>query len=64
MKNISNILHASILQLLESFPERLTGDSIQDRELKRKAVLLRKKLERCKNMNNESTANKPREEQR
>ena len=60
MKSIPNTLHASLIKILDSFPERLTGDSIQDRELKRKAVLLRKKLERCKNTNNGSTVNKPR----
>lgn len=63
MKIISNTLHASLLKILDSLPERLPGDSIQDRELRRKAALLRRKLERCKDITHESTANKPRPEQ-
>ena len=63
MKIISNTLHASLLKILDSLPERLPGDSIQDRELRRKATLLKRKLERCKDITHESTANKPRPEQ-
>ncbi len=63
MKSIPNTLHAGLLKLLESLPDHVTGSTIRDLEFKRKVVLLRRKLERCKDITHESTANKPRPEQ-
>lgn len=63
MKSIPNTLHAGLLKLLESLPGHVTGSTIRDLEFKRKVVLLRRKLERCKDITHESTANKPRPEQ-
>lgn len=64
MKSIPNTLHSGLLKLLESLPDHVNGSTVRDLEFKRKAALLRKKLERCKNTNNESATNQPREEQR
>lgn len=63
MKSIPNTLHAGLLKLLESLPDHVTGSTIRDLEFKRKVVLLRRKLERCKDITHESTANKPRPQQ-
>ena len=63
MKSIPNSLHSGLLKLLESLPDHVTGRTTRDLEFKRKAALLRKKLERCKNISHESTVNQPREEQ-
>lgn len=63
MKIISNTLHAGLIKLLESLPDHVTGNTTRDLEFKRKATLLKKKLERCKDITHESTANKPRPEQ-
>lgn len=63
MKSIPNTLHANLIKFLESLPDHVTGVSVRDLEFKRKAALLRRKLESCKNTTDESTANKPRPEQ-
>lgn len=60
MKSIPNTLHAGLLKFLESLPDHVTGNTIRDLEFKRKATLLKKKLERCKDITHKSTANKPR----
>nr|DAU88835.1 MAG TPA: hypothetical protein [Caudoviricetes sp.] len=60
MKSIPNTLHADLIKFLESLPEHVTGMSVRELEFKRKATLLKKKLERCKDITHKSTANKPR----
>ena len=59
MKQLSNTLHADIIKFLESIPSHVTGVSVRELEFKRKAVLLKRKLERSKKISHESTANKP-----
>lgn len=56
MKSIPNTLHFDLLKFLESLPDHVTGNTIRDLEFKRK-------LERCKDITHESTANKPRPQQ-
>lgn len=63
MKQLSNTLHSNLVKLLESLPDHVTGNTIRDLEFKRKATLLKRKLERCKDITHESTANKPRPQQ-
>lgn len=63
MKQLSNTLHADIIKFLESIPYHVTGSTVRELEFKRKATLLKRKLERCKDITHESTANKPRPEQ-
>lgn len=48
MKIISNTLHAGLIKLLESLPDHVTGNTTRELEFKRKATLLKRKLERCK----------------
>ena len=48
MKIISNTLHADLIKFLESLPDHVTGMSVRELEFKRKATLLKRKLERCK----------------
>lgn len=48
MKSIPNTLHSSLLKLLESLPDHVTGSTVRDLEFKRKAALLSKKLQKCK----------------
>ena len=63
MKSIPNTLHAGLIKFLESLPDHVTGMSVRELEFKRKATLLKRKLERCKDITHESTANKPRPQQ-
>lgn len=48
MKSIPNTLHADLIKFLESLPDHVTENTIRDLEFKRKATLLKRKLERCK----------------
>lgn len=60
MKKLSNTLHSDVLKLLELVPAHVTWTSVRELELKRKVALLKRKLERCKTINHESTTDKPR----
>ena len=48
MKQLSNTLHANLIKFLESLPEHVTGCAVRELELKRKAVMYAKKLNKCK----------------
>lgn len=48
MKSIPNTLHANLIKFLESLPEHVTGCTVRELELKRKAVMYVKKLNKCK----------------
>lgn len=48
MKQLSNTLHANLIKLLESIPSHVNGNSVRELEFKRKAMLLKRILERCK----------------
>ena len=63
MKQFSNTLHSNLVKLLESIPSHVNGNSVRELEFKRKVTLLKRKLERCKDITHESTANKPRQDQ-
>lgn len=63
MKSIPNTLHSNLVKFLESIPSHVTGSTVRELEFKRKVTLLKRKLERCKNISHESTVNQPREEQ-
>ena len=63
MKSISNTLHADLIKFLESLPDIVTGMSVRELEFKRKATLLKRKLERCKDITHEKTKKKPQPQQ-
>lgn len=48
MKQLSNTLHSNLVKLLESIPSHVNGNSVRELEFKRKAMLLKRILERCK----------------
>ena len=48
MKQLSNSLHSNLVKLLESIPSHVNGNSVRELEFKRKAMLLKRILERCK----------------
>lgn len=48
MKSIPNTLHANLIKFLESLPEHVTGCTVRELELKRKAVMYIKRLNKCK----------------
>lgn len=50
MKSIPNTLHSDLVKFLSRLDGILPGNTISGREMKRKAVVLRKKIERCKNI--------------
>lgn len=52
MKSIPNTLHSNLIKFLELIPSHVAGSTVRELELKRKAVLLKRKLSRCKTTNN------------
>ena len=52
MKSIPNTLHAGLIKFLESLPDHVTGNTVRELELKRKAVMYVKKLNKCKTVKN------------
>ena len=50
MKQLSNTLHFDLVKFLSRLDGIIPGNTISGREMKRKAVVLRKKIERCKNI--------------
>lgn len=48
MKQLSNTLHADVIKFLESIPSHVNGSTVRELELKRKAVMYAKKLNKCK----------------
>lgn len=52
MKQISNTLHFNLVKFLESIPAHVTGSSVRELELKRKAAKYMKRLNKCKTVKN------------
>ena len=52
MKSIPNTLHANLIKFLESLPEHVTGCTVRELELKRKAATYIKRLNKCKTVKN------------
>ncbi len=57
MKSIPNTLHSNLVKLLESIPSYVNGNSVRELEFKRKAMLLKRILKRCKTTNDGTRGN-------